>query len=172
MNSYLRHQLHLWDGVILSRNTSWQIWKLSPLCVSLSVRLWSFLRRQRWTCCQSRLMSHPILIITFTFILHPLSRASTQFSVPPALLLSSHPPFPSSTTTWGATTCPLPPLKTPRRRTSSRDPWAIGGLCESSHCLVFVCAGILVMNIRWNEAPLISCWNAREPFFYDLYFLL
>lgn len=100
--------------------------------VWFSVLFWSFLRRQMWTCCQSPLMSHPILIITSIFIPHPLARASAQFSVPLAPLLSSHQQFPSSTTTWGATTCPLPPPKTQRRRTSLnvRDCRAIEGLCE------------------------------------------
>ncbi len=123
--------------------------------VCLSVLLWSFLRRQRWTCCQSPLTSHPIFIITIIFILHPLSRASAQFSVPLSPPLSSHPQFPSSTTTWGATTCPLPPPKTQRRRTSlnARDRRAIDGLCESFF-VFFAYSSILVMNVRWKETQL------------------
>lgn len=121
--------------------------------VFLSVVLWSFLRRQRWTCCPSLLMSHPILMITIIFILHPLSRASTAtLSVPLSPLLSSHPYLPSSMTTWGATTCPLRPPKTPKRRTSlnARDRPATEGLCEFLFCLLKNSCD----EYWWKEAPL------------------
>lgn len=100
--------------------------------VCFSAFLWSFLKSQSRTSCQSPLMSHSILSITIIFILHLLSTASTQFSVPLAPLLSSHPQFPSSMTTYGAMICHGPPLKTPKRRTSlsARDHPATEGLCE------------------------------------------
>lgn len=129
--------------------------------VWLSAILWSFLRRQRWTCCQSPLTSHPILIITFIFILHPLLRVSAQFSVPLAPLLSSHPQFPSSMTTWGVTTCPHPPPKTLKRRTSlnARDHRAIEGLCEFVLLFCFCPLKHSCDNTRWKETPLISLYN-------------
>lgn len=95
------------------------------LWVWLPVPLWSFLRSQKWTCCQSPVMNHPILIITFTFIPHPLLRASSQCSVPPPLLLSSHPQFPCS-----AMTCPRPPPKIQTKRTTLWSRLAIPGLCK------------------------------------------
>lgn len=131
--------------------------KTVPLCEFDSALLWSFLRRQRWTCCLSPLMSHPILTITIIYILHPLLRASTQLSAPLSPPSSSHPHFLSSTTTWGAMTCPPPPPRTPKRRTSlnARDRPAIEGPCEWSFFVLFLAySSILVMNVGWKETPL------------------
>lgn len=107
------------------------VMKFVQLCECFfSVILWSSLRRQRWTCCPSPPMNHPITTI---LILHLFSRASTRLSLPLSPLLSSHLYLPSSTMTCGAMTCPLPPLKTLKRRMSLNvnDLPATEGLCES-----------------------------------------
>ena len=133
------------EGFMPTSHLSW---------VCFSTLLWSFLKNQRWTSCQSPSMSHLILFITIIFILHPLSTA--RFSVPLAPLLSSHPQFPSSTTT-GVMNCPGPPLKTLKRRTSlsARDHRATEGLCELFFFIrpAFAYLSILVMNVGWKEAP-------------------
>lgn len=95
-------------------------------------------RRQRWTCCPSPPMNHPIRTITTILILHLFMRASSRFSVPPSPLLSSHLYLPSSTMTCGAMTCPLRLLKTLKRRMSLNvnDLPATGGLCECLFCFI------------------------------------
>lgn len=113
--------------------------KFVQLCECFfSVILRSSPRRQRWTCCPSPPMIHPIHTITTIFILHLFLRASTQLSVPLSALLSSHLYLPSSMMTCGAMTCPLPLLKTLKRRMSLNvnDLPATEGLCESVFCCI------------------------------------
>lgn len=113
--------------------------KFVELCECFfSVILQSSPRRTRWTCCPSPPMNHPIHTITTILILHLFSRASTQLSVPLSPLLSSHLYLPSSTMTCGEMTCPLPLLKTLKRRMSLNvnDLPATEGLCESVFCYI------------------------------------
>lgn len=113
--------------------------KFVQLCECFfSVILRSSLRRQTWTCCPSPLMIHPINTIATILILHLFLRASTRLSVALPPLLSSHLYLPSSTMTCGAMTCPLPLLKTLKRRMSLNvnDLPATEGLCECVFCYI------------------------------------
>lgn len=103
-----------------------------------SVMLQSSPRRQRWTCCRSPLMIHPISTITTILMLHLFLRASKQLSVALSPLLSSHLNLPSSTMIFGVTTCPLPLLKTLKRKMSLNvsDHPATDGRCESAFCSI------------------------------------
>lgn len=115
------------------------VMKFVQLCECFfSVILWSSPRRQRWTCCPSPPMNHSIHTITTILILHLFLRASTRLSVPLSPLLSSHLYLPSSTMTCGAMTCPLPLLKTLKRRMSLNvnDLPATEGLCECVFCYI------------------------------------